>query len=161
MMLDVIMSDFFLNLYPGRHDNIKHINIRNQKFVVIYKKIHTMKLSYLLAILLFIVSAGKAQQKRDTVHHAATAKKAKMKDELGLNKKQEADIKASKKEFKSEKEKVKNDTKLTEAQKKEKIKALKTEKKKEVDATLTPEQKEKAKALKAEKKKDKKEKKKG
>ncbi|HTE12612.1 MAG TPA: hypothetical protein VK645_16635, partial [Chitinophagaceae bacterium] len=69
-----------------------------------------------------------------------------------------ADVKASKKEYKDEKEKVKNDTKLTEAQKKEKIKGLKAEKKKEVDATLTPEQREKAKALKAEKKKEKKKK---
>jgi len=113
-----------------------------------------MKLTYLVAFLLFAVTAVQAQQKRDTVHHAATAKKTKMKDELGLNKKQETDIKASKKEYKAEKEKVKNDTKLTQAQKDEKIKALKEEKKKKVDATLTPEQKEKAKALKAEKKKE-------
>lgn len=120
-----------------------------------------MKLTYLLVFLLFAVTATQAQQKRDTLHHASTAKKAKMKDELGLNKKQEADVKASKKEYKTEKEKVKNDTKLTEAQKDEKIKALKADKKKKVDATLTPEQKEKAKALKAEKKKEKKDKKKG
>ena len=53
-----------------------------------------------------------AQQKRDTVHHAAaTKKKAKMKEELKLTDKQVAEVKASKKEYKDEKEKVKNDPK--------------------------------------------------
>ena len=89
-----------------------------------------MKLTYLLAFLLLACTTGFAQQKRDTVHPAAGAKKSKMKDDLGLNKKQEADLKASNKEYKSEKVKVKNDAKLTEAQKDAKIKELKAEKKK-------------------------------
>jgi hypothetical protein len=116
-----------------------------------------MKSVYLLAFLLIAATNSFAQQKRDTVHPASSAaKKPKMKDQLGLSKKQDADVKASKKEYKTEKAKVKNDSKLTPAQKDEKIKALKTDKKKKIDATLTPAQKEKAKTLKKEKKKEKK-----
>ena len=92
-----------------------------------------MKLAYLiLALVLFTGTAALAQQKRDTIHHASTSKKkAKMKEELNLSDKQSAEIKASKKEYKDEKEKIKNDTKLTEAQKKQKIDQLKAEKKKD------------------------------
>ncbi|HTL06712.1 MAG TPA: hypothetical protein VL307_00600 [Chitinophagaceae bacterium] len=113
-----------------------------------------MKFTYLLLAVLLVTSIhASAQQKRDTVHHAATGKKKmKMKEELHLTDKQAADLKASKKEYKAEKEKVQNDSKLTAAQKKEKMKALKAEKQKDLDATLTPEQREKAKQLKAEKK---------
>jgi len=115
-----------------------------------------MKLTCLLAILLFALSTAQAQQKRDTVHPATANKKVKMKNELGLDKKQAAEIKASKKEYKEEKAKVEADTKLSAAEKKTKMKELKKEKKDKVDATLTPEQKEKLKALKSEKKKEKK-----
>lgn len=117
-----------------------------------------MKYAFLLLFVVLGSFTMQAQQKRDTVHTVAS-KKSKMKDKLELNKKQEADIKASRKEFKAEKEKVKNDSKLTDAQKKEKIKSLKEEKKKKVDATLTPEQRVKKKALKKEEKEKKKDKK--
>lgn len=116
-----------------------------------------MKLIYLFAFLLIAGTASYAQQKKDTAHHASSApKKAKMKDELGLNKKQQTDVKASKKEYKDQKAKVNSDPKLSDTQKKAKIKALKKEKKAKVNATLTPEQQAKAKTLKKEKKAEKK-----
>jgi|GEM_PF-1070703 len=136
----------------NRIKNIRH-HFANQT------KNNTMKLIYLLAILLLVLTTGQAQQKRDTVHAPATEKKTKIKNELGLSKKQKATLKASKNDFKAEKLKVESDTKLTAEQKEAKIKELKEDKKKTLDATLTPEQKEKAKALKAEKKKEKKAKK--
>jgi len=97
------------------------------------------------------MSTAQAQQKRDTVHPATANKKVKMKNELGLDKKQAAEIKASKKEYKEEKAKVEADTKLSATEKKAKMKELKKEKKARVDSTLTPEQKEKLKALKKKK----------
>ncbi len=113
----------------------------------------------LLSVLLLTAVTANAQQKRDTIHHAAAQKKPKMATELKLTKQQAASVKASNKEYKTEKQKVKNDTKLTAAQKKTKIKELKKDKKAKVDATLTPEQKEKKKELKEEKKKEQKAKK--
>lgn len=110
-----------------------------------------MKFTYLLVILLCVMSTSQAQQKRDTVHPATANKKVKMKNELGLDKKQAAEIKASKKEYKDEKAKVEADTKLSATEKKAKMKELKKEKKARVDSTLTPEQKEKLKALKKKK----------
>jgi lipase chaperone LimK len=110
-----------------------------------------MKFTYLLVILLCAMGTAQAQQKRDTVHPATANKKVKMKNELGLDKKQAAEIKASKKEYKEEKAKVEADTKLSATEKKAKMKELKKEKKARVDSTLTPEQKEKLKALKKKK----------
>jgi len=110
-----------------------------------------MKFTYLLVILVCAMSTAQAQQKRDTVHPATADKKVKMKNELGLDKKQAAEIKASKKEYKEEKAKVEADTKLSATEKKAKMKELKKEKKARVDSTLTPEQKEKLKALKKKK----------
>jgi len=110
-----------------------------------------MKFTYLLVVLLCVLSTAQAQQKRDTVHPATANKKVKMKNELGLDKKQAAEIKASKKEYKEEKAKVEADTKLSATEKKAKMKELKKEKKARVDSTLTPEQKEKLKALKKKK----------
>jgi len=110
-----------------------------------------MKFTYLLVVLLCAMSTAQAQQKRDTVHPATANKKVKMKNELGLDKKQAAEIKASKKEYKEEKAKVEADTKLSATEKKAKMKELKKEKKARVDSTLTPEQKEKLKALKKKK----------
>ena len=110
-----------------------------------------MKFTYLLVILVCAMSTAQAQQKRDTVHPATANKKVKMKNELGLDKKQAAEIKASKKEYKEEKAKVEADTKLSATEKKAKMKELKKEKKARVDSTLTPEQKEKLKALKKKK----------
>ncbi|MEO6313707.1 MAG: hypothetical protein ABIU63_00285 [Chitinophagaceae bacterium] len=118
-----------------------------------------MKLTYLLAILLLVVTSVGAQQKRDTIHHAASAKKTKMKDAVGLNKQQAATVKAAKTDYKKEKEKIKNDPNLSAKEKDEKISKIKADKNKKVDATLTPAQQEKVKALKAEKKKEKKKKK--
>lgn len=111
-----------------------------------------MKPIFFLAFLLFAITAGEAQQKRDTIHAGSKPQKTKMKDELGLSKKQAAEVKASKKEYKAEKDKVEKNAALSESEKKEKIKHLKEEKNKKVDATLTPEQKEKAKMLKKKKK---------
>ena len=116
-----------------------------------------MKIFYgILSVLLLAIAIANAQQKRDTIHHAATQKKPKMKTELGLNKQQDASVKASKKEYKQKADKLKADTTLSKAQKKEQKKKLKEEKNKKVDAVLTPVQKEKEKVLKKEKKEAKK-----
>ena len=88
-----------------------------------------MKITYLLVILLFAISTVQAQQKKDTAHSATAGKKIKMKKELGLDKKQAAEIKASKKEYKDEKAKLDADTRLSAAEKKAKMKELKKEKK--------------------------------
>jgi protein CpxP len=110
-----------------------------------------MKTIYLLFMVLFAAGVAQAQQKRDTIHPAAADKKVKMKKELGLTKKQAAEIKASKKEYKEEKAKLDADTLLSARDKKRQLKTLKKEKKEKTDSLLTPEQKEKLKALKAKK----------
>src|SRR3954469_24961321 len=110
-----------------------------------------MKITYLLVILLCAIGTVQAQQKKDTLHPATAGKKIKMKKELALDKKQAAEIKTSKKEYKDQKAKLDADTKLSPAEKKQKIKALKQEKKQKQDAVLTPEQREKLKALKGKK----------
>lgn len=112
-----------------------------------------MKSIYFLLILLLPAVFSNAQQKRDTIHAPATAKKMKVNDQLGLSPQQKADLKSGKKEYKAEKAKIDADSKLSAADKKAKMKELKKEKKAKADAVLTPEQKEKAKALKAERKK--------
>jgi periplasmic protein CpxP/Spy len=122
-----------------------------------------MKLTFLLvALSLFAAGSGAAQEKRDTIHHpSATQKKTKLKDELGLNKTQTKELKASQKDYKQKVQEVKSDTTLSKKDQKVKMKKLKQEKQQKTDAVLTPEQKEKAKQLRKEKKDKKKENKTG
>jgi periplasmic protein CpxP/Spy len=87
---------------------------------------------------------------------ADTTKKNKKKEmmrELNLTKEQRGQMKESHQSMKQKKEEVNNDNTLTEAQKKDKMKALHKEQKQKMNAILTPEQKEKMKEQKKNKKK--------
>ena len=112
-----------------------------------------MKLTFVITtLLLFTIIHASAQQKRDTIHHAAaTQKKAKLKDELQLDKKQTDALKTSKNEYKQKAKEVKSDSTLSKKERKAQVKKLKKEQQEKFDAVLTPEQREKEKQLKKEK----------
>lgn len=113
-----------------------------------------MKLMYGMAMMaLFIATGVAAQEKRDTVHYnGATAKeKVKLKKELGLTKKQAKTMKASNQEFKEETKTIKNDSTLSQQEKRQQLKKIHEAKQQKLDSLLTPEQKEKVKALRKEK----------
>lgn len=113
-----------------------------------------MKLTFVITtLLLFAFVDTPAQQKRDTIHHAAaTQKKVKLKDELKLDKKQTETLKASKSEYKQKAKQVESDSTLSKKEQKAQVKKLKKEQQAKLDAVLTPEQKEKEKQLRKEKK---------
>jgi hypothetical protein len=120
-----------------------------------------MKLICLVTTFLLLATTGSYAQQRDTIHYKSnTQKKVKMKDALGLNKKQAKEIKVSNREYKQKTQQLKSDTTLSKKDQKLQMKKLKMEKQQKMDAVLTPEQKEKAKALRKEKHNHKKEEKK-
>lgn len=72
----------------------------------------------------------------------------KMKKELGLTADQEKQIKETRENFKTQKEVIKNDASLSDAARKEKLKALHSDRKAKVATILTPDQQKKMKEMK-------------
>lgn len=92
-----------------------------------------------------------AQEKRDTIHFKPTTdKKIKLRDELGLSKKQAKELKSSNKDFKEKAQQIKSDTTINRQERRQMMKSLLKERSAKVDSVLTPEQREKAKALRKE-----------
>jgi len=71
--------------------------------------------------------------------------------ELNLTKEQKQQMKTMRQDSKAEQDAITNDTTLTEAQRKEKLKAVKTEAAKKLQSILTEEQRSKLKTIKEEK----------
>jgi len=106
------------------------------------------KLTGFVLIALLTGNALHAQEKRDTVHYRSTTeKKVKLKDELGLSKKQAKELKSSNKDFKEKAQQIKSDTTINRQEKRQMMKSLMKERNEKMDSVLTPEQREKAKEL--------------
>jgi hypothetical protein len=102
--------------------------------------------------LLIAIPGTHAQEKRDTLHyHSSSRQKMKLKDELGLNKKQSKEIKLLNKEYRDEAAAIKNDTVMTAHEQRERMKKIKREKQQRTDSLLTAPQREKLEAMRKEK----------
>ena len=82
-------------------------------------------------------------------HKKGKHHKAEMMKQLNLNDEQKAKLKEMKSAEQGKKDAIKNDSKLTEEQKKEQMKALKDERRKNMQSVLTDEQKQKVKEMKS------------
>jgi hypothetical protein len=102
--------------------------------------------------LLIAIPNTHAQAKRDTLHyHSSSQTKMKLKDELGLNKKQSKEIKLLNREYRDRAVAIKNDTMMTAHEQRERMKKIKVEKKQRTDSLLTAPQREKLETMRKEK----------
>lgn len=107
----------------------------------------------LIAALAFIGFCMVTHAQADTTNHKPKAHKPGTYKRLVLTKEQQARIKAASKNYNKKSVKIKGDSTLTPAQKKQQIATLKKEKQKEVNAVLTAEQRKKLQDTKSIKKK--------
>lgn len=127
-----------------------------------------MKRIFVLLAITFMGQLVSAQEKESTPaelnktktekngFHKGKHKKDAMMKELNLSEDQKAKLKEMREANKSKRDAIKNDSKLTDEQKKEQMKALKEEQKKGMQGVLTDEQKSKMKEMKAKMKEEKK-----
>lgn len=110
-------------------------------------------ITLVLAAFVLTVSVNAQQPAPTTPEKPATKKEnaKKMAEELGLSREQSKEMVNINKSFRDKVQAIKDDGTLTDAAKKEKIKALNTEKQAEVNKILTPEQQTKFEAMKKEK----------
>lgn len=113
------------------------------------------KILAISALVLVLTASGYAQEKRDTIRYktpATRAEKVKLKDELGLSRKQNKEMKAEQKEFKAKRAELEKDTALTATDRKQKLRELQSVHLQKIDSTLTPEQRVKVREMRRKKK---------
>jgi periplasmic protein CpxP/Spy len=99
---------------------------------------------------------NKTKKENNGFHKKGKHRKAEMMKQLNLSEEQKAKLSEMKAVNKQKREAIKNNSSLTEDQKKEQLKALKGENKKSMQGMLTEEQKQKMKEMKAKMKDEKK-----
>ncbi len=105
-----------------------------------------------LFILICMSDSLNAQVKRDTVHyHSSVQQKKKLKEELGLDKKQAKALKAMNKAYRQKAFVIKSDSTIASDERREQLRNLNREKKQRTDSILTPQQRDKLKSLQKEK----------
>lgn len=116
-----------------------------------------MKPLSLLAIILCLFICTQAQQKRDSTSNTGKySRKVKQKQELGLSKKQVAQIKEVRQNSKNRLHTIEADSTLSKEQQKQKRHQLLIERQQKIDSLLTPEQRTRTRELMKEKRKDRK-----
>ena len=122
--------------------NISSINFHGKLYSILKQKPCMKNILKLLAIaILFVCSSRSAEAQ--VLHHKKAKKE--MVKQLHLTKQQKKQVKTFHKSTKEKKDVIKNNTSLTEPQKKEQLAQLKNEKHTKLEAILTAEQKEKLK----------------
>jgi protein CpxP len=144
----------FLNNLHKKFSGFKPWN----SFSILTQKVDMKKIVVLFSCIILIAVTANAQDKKDKVKNLDSTHKENLKEkgvtknnlkDLDLSKDQQKQIDDIHSNAKKEKEKIKNDSTLTEEQKKDKIKQIEKDSKTKVNGLLTPEQKEKLKKNKA------------
>lgn len=99
---------------------------------------------------------GKSKSERKAFHKKGKHKRAEMMKQLNLSEEQKIKFKEMKAANKEKREAIRNNSKLTEAQRREQMKALKDQQKSNLEAMLNDEQKAKMKEMKTKMKAEKK-----
>jgi Spy/CpxP family protein refolding chaperone len=131
---------------PLKDFNKSDIKLPASLHILITKR-NTMK--KIFGIALFVAACAFTSQAQDKTQPSQQKHKAKKewkksgREELGLTADQQKEMKSINMDFRSQVKTVRDNTSLTEAQKKEQMRALHTKRQEKVKAILTPEQQQK------------------